>query len=629
MPLASLLLLLESLAFGRAGGGGHYSGGHSFSGGSSYSGGHSYSGGSSYSGGHYRSGGGDFLFDLLTAYVRWAEAHPLIGIPLTLAIVYVIFRLYTAGNDRYVSVTIGRGIEAQADSRLQSKLAGLRARDPGFSPEEFLARAQAAFLKIQGAWCGLDMAPARAFISDGVMERFSIQLAMQKAEGKHDRMDGLSVREARLLEVESDPQFDTLHVSLRASAVDVEVSLQDGSVAAGDAEAEEFTEVWSFLRRPGAKTLDKPGLIEGQCPNCGSALEIKDAALCSSCKSWVNSGQYDWVLAEITQACEWSVREAGREVPGWGLLSADDPGLNTQFLEDRASVVFWRWQYALRRSDAGLMRSVACDRFCAELAEQIRAKPVRHEDAAVGRVTVLAVEPGGDFDRAHVGVKWSAEGSVLQHVLILGRRKGVQTDERSGLVSARCPACGAPAESREAAACAYCAHAFNDGSRNWVLLEMVPAGLWQRPSWPESGAAPAPAAAADPDWGAALAPADALAVLVSTITADGRVADQEMAYLQSYAKSRAIPPEVADRVIAAANAGTLHVPEPKDPAQVRAVLRGLIRMSLADGSIADAELKLINSFAGSHGLSLEDVRADIAEQRAAMYREAKKALAAR
>jgi hypothetical protein len=621
MPSTALLLLLESLAYGRAGGGGHYSGGHSFSGGHSYSGGGHYS-----SGGHYHSGDGQFLFDLLAAYAKWAQAHPLIGIPLTLAILYAVFKLLSAGNDSYVDYTIDRGVEAQADSRLQANLAGLRRRDPGFVPDEFLARAKAAFLKIQQAWCGLDMAPARAFISDGVMERFSIQLAVQKAEGKHDRMDQIEIREARLLEVESDPQFDTLHVCLRASAKDVEVSLQDGSVTRGEDQAEEFTEVWSFLRRPGAKTLGQPGLIEGQCPSCGAALEIKDAALCSSCHSWVNSGAYDWVLAEITQACEWSVREAGREVPGWGSVSADDPGLNTQFLEDRASVVFWRWQYALWRSDAGLMRSVAADDFCAGLAAQIREKPCRHEDASVGGVAVLAVEPGNDFDRAHVIVKWSAEGSVLQHVLILGRRKGVKTDERSGLVSARCPGCGAPAESREAAQCAYCSHAFNDGGRNWVLLDMTPAGLWQRPALPEGGGVAAPA---DGDWGAALSPADALAVLVSAITADGKVADQEMVYLQAYAKSRDIPSDVAERVIAAANAGALHIPEPKDPAQVQAVLRGLIRMSLADGTVSDEELKLLNSFANAHSLSLEAVRAAIGEERAAMYREAKKALASR
>ncbi|MBI5239182.1 MAG: TIM44-like domain-containing protein [Elusimicrobia bacterium] len=620
MAWAAVLFCLEALAFGRAGGGGHYSAGHSFSGGHSYSGGF-------LSGGRHHHGDGKLLFDLLAAYARWAEAHPLIGVPLTLLILYAVIRLMSAGNDRYVRVTIDRGREAQADSRLQSGLAALRRRDPGFEPEAFLSRVRGAFLKVQEAWCAQDMAPARAFVSDGVMERFGIQLVMQKSLGKRDRMERVEVREARLLMVDSDPQFDALHVSLRASAVDQEVALENGFVLDGGSEPREFVEVWSFLRRPGARTsaLGRPGLMEGQCPNCGAVLRIQDAALCASCGSWVASGEYDWVLAEITQAWEWTPREPGRGVPGWGLLSADDPGLNTQFLEDRASVVFWRWQRALWESGAGPLRGVAADGFCDDLAARLREKPGRHEDAAVGAVRVLAVEPGEPHDRAHVLVKWSARGSVLQHVLVLGRRRGVKTDGRSGLASARCPACGAPAASREAAACAYCSAPFNDGTRGWVLLEMVPAELWQRPELPEAAAA----AQASGPWDAQLSPVDGLAVLVSAVTADGRVDPQEMAYLQAYAQARGIAPDAAESVISAANAGALSLPAPRDQAQVRAVLGGLIRMSLADGAIADGELGLLNSFAGTHGLDLSAVRAAIQEERVAMYREAKQALASR
>ncbi|MDD5629736.1 MAG: hypothetical protein PHU21_11770, partial [Elusimicrobia bacterium] len=147
MPWAALSLLLEALAYCRAGGGGDYSSGGSFSSGHSYSGGASYSGGYS----HHRHHHGDFLFDLLTAYARWAEAHPLIGVPLTLAIVYGAFRLLTAGNSRYVSATIERGLAAQADGRLEEGLSRLRERDPGFRAEEFLSWAKAAFFKVQQA----------------------------------------------------------------------------------------------------------------------------------------------------------------------------------------------------------------------------------------------------------------------------------------------------------------------------------------------------------------------------------------------------------------------------------------------------------------------------------------------
>ncbi len=271
------------------------------------------------------------------------------------------------------------------------------------------------------------------------------------------------------------------------------------------------------------------------------------------------------------------------------------------------------------------MRAVACDSFCAELASGMKEKPARYEEAAVGATAVLAVEPGDPFDRAHVLVKWSAAGAVLQHVLVLGRRRGVKTDARFGLSSMRCAGCGAPSESRSAASCAHCAKPFNDGRRGWVLLELIPADIWKRPQF--AGAAPAPPAAGP--WDAALAPIDALAALVCAVTADGKVEPAEMELLQSYAAARRIAPESAERVIAAANAGALKIPAPETPAGVRAVLGGLIRMSLADGTISDGELQLLNSYAGARGLDLEAVRSAIQEERLAMYREAKQSLAAR
>ena len=134
MPWAALLLFFESLAFARAGGGENYPGGDVYSGASSYSGGTHLGLGRS----HHADG--KFFFDLLAAYARWAEANPLLGIPATFLILYLVIKLMSLGNDRYVRATIGRGLEARADTRLQSGLAALRRRDPGFDPEAFLAR---------------------------------------------------------------------------------------------------------------------------------------------------------------------------------------------------------------------------------------------------------------------------------------------------------------------------------------------------------------------------------------------------------------------------------------------------------------------------------------------------------
>ena len=66
-----------------------------------------------------------------------------------------------------------------------------------------------------------------------------------------------------------------------------------------------YEEVWSFLRKRGSKSKNGVPALEGRCPNCGADLPVSDVVRCEYCKAVVNSGEHDWVLAEITQPEEW------------------------------------------------------------------------------------------------------------------------------------------------------------------------------------------------------------------------------------------------------------------------------------------------------------------------------------
>ena len=615
-------VLLISLVHARAGGGHSFSGGHS-------------SGGSHVGGG----GGGADIGYLLYLYFRMVARHPLIGLPMTCFLAYVAYRIYSASqdsamftSDERISETISRGAAAQQQDRKRANLERLKARDADFDEAAFLMRASAAFGKIQDAWSRQQMDAARAFVSDGVMERFSIQIEMQKADRIRNHMGGVKVLDARILEVESDAHFDAVHVIFRASAIDTDVSLDDGSVVRGNQQRpEEFEEVWSFLRRPGAKTLKKPGLVEGFCPSCGAPLELADAAQCAACKSWVNSGQYDWVLAEITQLSEWAVRGAGENVPGFKMMADGDPAINVEFLEDRASVVFWRWQQALSQGSGAELRGAATDELCALIDAQARGRTEFYRDASVGAVEVLALEPGETMDRAHVSVLWSGlrasvkdgktaagEQVLRQHVVILSRKSGVATDARSGLRSLRCAACGAPPSSREIARCEYCQAPFNDGSRQWVATSIVPLGMWARPA-----AAGAGGIALDLDWAQNLSSAQALSVLVAAMLADGRIDPQEQAFLDAYAKKQGVAPEMVAALIEAGKNGQLKIPMPQDSDAAAACLKGFIRMSLADGSLSEGEMALMIAFGAKMSLGEAQVRALVRKERMALYRQAK------
>lgn len=598
--------MLAVRASARAGGGQNYSG--SSSGSSSYS----YSGGS--------SGSGDLLSMFLYMYIRFVFQYPLVGFPLTLFFLYMTRSLWMElrpGNVRSLSGgdTPDGG---QISPRRTEELARLRARDPAFDEREFLRRAAAAFLKIQEAWSAGDMSTARAFISDGVRERFERQLAGLRARGLRNLMENVEVRDIELLACRSDKHFDELWVRIAAAASDRMVDA-DGSTVSGSPGRQEFEEVWSFLRRPGAKTLKRSGLIEGSCPSCGSSLPLADASQCPACKTWVNSGEYDWVLSEITQSCEWVMREPSRDVDGWAEAASEDPALNLPTLEDRASVIFWRWLDARRSADPAPLRPVADESLCGNFAPSASM----FDDAAVGAVEVVAFEEAGAWTRVHIGVKWSADGSVNRDFFVLRRAAGAKTDARRGLSTARCPACGAPPAERSEAACGYCGAALNDGKKDWVLTEIVPFGEWRRPGGVSAAAGRTLPAAAGLDWGADLSPADAFAILARATLADGEETLAERAFLEAYAKSRGLPAPKAAQIVAAARAGLLDAPRPEDGAQAESMLRGMIRMSLADGVVTEDERAALHAFAARFALRPDDVTTMIVEERAAMDRTAR------
>lgn len=108
---------------------------------------------------------------------------------------------------------------------------------------------------------------------------------------------------------------------------------------------------------------------------------------------------------------------------------------------------------------------------------------------------------------------------------------------------------------------------------------------------------------------------DAYSILARTMLADGEESLAEKAFLEAYAKSRGLPPAKAAAISAAARAGRLDAPWVEDGAQAEAMLRGMIRMSLADGMVTESERAALHSFAARFGLRPDDIAAMIVEER--------------
>ncbi len=456
--VVSVWILLGGTAEARPGGGQSY---HSSSHPSSS---HS-SGGSGFStGGHY------YVPGVGGEMPGWV----VILIIVAFVIVFILWRRGKSQGEDGGEVAEGGGSSPETVRELQS----LSERDPSFEVTVFTDRAVQTMAKVNQAWQNGDMGPARRLISDGVFVRFQTQLKLLKAQGIRNVMADWRVISAELVGAESDSLWDTLHLRLSAEARDTDVpttaDAEHVTHAVERAERAQYTEIWSFLRRRGLKSKAGVPALEGKCPSCGADLPLSEVVQCSYCKSIINSGEHDWVMAEITQQVEWSPDSAG-EVPGLIELRQRDPSVSRQELEDRASVVFWKWIEARVTNNRAPL-----DRFCARAGEPAIA-PAPLTEVAVGSADVRSVDLGSDGrvggnadgkDRSTVEIRWSAaqgggEPAGTASWITLVRAVGAQS--RRGLSSLDCPGCGGALSGSDAVKCAYCGEMLAGRKDEWTL----------------------------------------------------------------------------------------------------------------------------------------------------------------
>lgn len=598
VPVVGILLLAFD-ALARAGGGGNYVGG----------------------GGGFSGGGGSGGGEGIGALIYLVIAYPEVGIPLVI-VVAVIAIVKRVRNPARRSAKAVKRLE-QLGAPDTSGLAAIEQRDSGFDENRFLDKVRQVEVAVQDAWTRADMRPVRTFLSDGLLRRFETHLSVMRHQGLRNAMADHQVLEAQIHAVEQDQHFDTLHVAIRAAARDVEVdaslSYEDALKLAAKAKREEWTEVWSFLRRPGTKTLAGGGAVEGYCPNCGAPIEVGQATRCDHCQALINSGEYDWVLAEITQTIEWRPSSTGA-VPGLDQLAARDPAFNRQAAEDRASYVFWRWVEARVLATARPLAKCATPEFHALIADQVKAGGAQMFKTAVGSVDLVACEPGpeGGRDRIHVKMLWSsavsnrAAPSPAANVISLSRKAGSADD--GSLSHARCPECHGPLTENDSPECEYCGANLAAGDKEWVLdnvlrpeelrLQVQPQAVGMAAGVP--GVETDVPAWATPDMGNPRERMLLLMRMAAVVMADGVITKEERKLLKAASKRWSVPLDAVEPILAGqVSPETVATMRPSNPG---AFLGGLISAALIDGKIDSKEEKLLLDVGRSMGMSDSDTR---------------------
>ena len=74
-------------------------------------------------------------------------------------------------------------------ANLNEKITEIKSRDPQFNEQMFEDRVSTAFFKIQEAWCSAEMNLARAFVTDGVLRRFNMQLEEYRKNNTRNKLE--------------------------------------------------------------------------------------------------------------------------------------------------------------------------------------------------------------------------------------------------------------------------------------------------------------------------------------------------------------------------------------------------------------------------------------------------------
>ncbi len=632
--VCAVLFLFPLDVFARAGGGGGYSGG----GGSGGSG-----------GGGGGSGGGDLIAFLI--WLCWR--HPYIGIPVVVLI--IVFSVYGGKktNDGRRGNVIRRSSMAMGELQRRSAVGDLRSDDPAFDEQQFYDRVNRAFVQIQDAWSQQELASVRAFISDGIHERFSLQFMEQRDFGYRPSVSNVVIHQMLLAQVNRDDFFDLVTIRIKASCIAYRVSLDTGQYVSGNRKTETFVEYWTFLRRRGVQTKDRPGLIEGNCPNCGTEIQLNQSTKCQSCDSLLRSGQYDWVMCEITQECEW-FGGTSEEVPGAAhYRSVADPGFNVQHLEDRASVVFWRKVMADRLGQIAPLAKMASPEFCEQYESTLNTTEGERRymgDCAVGSVDARGVFRAEGRDTALVEIRWSGtqftaqpqgppkrshQSRAAMSLFVFARNSGVKTDVGHSVCSSHCPGCGAPESDITSHACEFCGEVLNDGSHDWVLVDVLTMSstaaldlLRQARSQPAKAtkASATSAAMALADDQQTPHGTELLVWAVKLAMADNQLDARERAMLEQVARHRHVPQQQLEMLIEAAAQGQLDAPEPANREQARRWLVAMADIGLSDGVIDRNEYKLLRQVGTHLGMCDYDIKRLLRQRRTHLYQAARQRL---
>jgi ribosomal protein L37AE/L43A len=370
-------------------------------------------------------------------------------------------------------------------------------------------------------------------------------------------------------------------------------------------------EYWSFIRKKNAAA--KNIFASNLCPACNAELpaDMGEVATCRFCSALVNSGAFDWVLAEITQADDYF------KYPSHGTadnlrsivesLRAKYEDFSVQLMEDKASNGYMQIMNALAKGDATLVRRLTSDACFEKIKRRIPAQKTLFSRLYLNSVVLSTIRK--DQSRYYVSFALTRSSQTVtvldennfafdpamaatREVLLLSR--SIEALPHKGqLYLHQCPSCGANIRDTIDVKCSYCGSPLNSGANEWIFEDYMTMGEYEKYF-----------SLYRKEFSFCLSPV-LLDSLYSTreyafnnvlimIAADGVFARQEQAVAEEIARAWKLKTDNLQPLFDMTKSDRLSVRMPHDVALRRKTCRLLKQVAEADESISPEEQKVLD-----------------------------------
>ena len=355
----------------------------------------------------------------------------------------------------------------------------------GLNPD----KVQTAFLEMQNAWQNQDLGSVRKWMSDGLYQKFSVQIKMMEKLAQHNKMDNIRIQNIAVANVFSFNDYQIADVKIEFMLNDTFYS--DKFKSMDESFNNDYaTEFYSFIKK-GNKIETDSNLYSGNnCPNCGAmiSIDLGDICRCPNCKTLTNNPTYDWVLCEITQEENYNDESQLNYDEQLKEQTKFDDDFNIQSLEDVASNISMQILDVLtggkivkleRFAHQGLKNSILSIKeksFKDIVFDRLFLKEVTTQNYSITDNNSLEI----DFYVEAMAKRVRLENDKLTIIdndfitfsIYLSLLKTIQTkvsDTKDVVYSYECSNCGAPYDDTTHDTCNYCDAIVVDESKNWIL----------------------------------------------------------------------------------------------------------------------------------------------------------------